>query len=395
MDYKEIAMKKHAEWRGKIEIALRADVDTAEALSVAYTPGVAEPCLAIQQNPELSFMLTRRWNTVAVVTDGTAVLGLGDIGPEAGMPVMEGKCALFKAFGDVDAIPLCVRSTDVDDIVRTVFLLAGSFGGVNLEDIAAPKCFEIERKLKEVCDIPIFHDDQHGTAVVALAGLTNALALVGKDKAKVSVIISGAGAAGTAIAALMMKAGFVDITLLNRDGAITADVNYSRPHLNELAAWTNPNRKSGSLADVIKGADIFLGVSGPGLLTGDMVQTMAKDAIIFAMANPVPEILPDEALVAGARVVATGRSDYPNQINNVLAFPGIFRGALDVRASDITQTMQLAAAEALADIAAADGVTETNIIPAPFDKRVAERVAAAVAQAARTEGIARVQDERI
>ena len=390
MDYKALAMEKHAAWRGKIEIALRAAVDTPEALSVAYTPGVAEPCLAIQKNPDLSFELTRRWNTVAVVTDGTAVLGLGDIGPEAGMPVMEGKCVLFKAFGGVDAIPLCVRSTDVDDIVRTVSLLAGSFGGVNLEDIAAPKCFEIERKLKEVCDIPIFHDDQHGTAVVALAGLENALKIVEKDKAAVSVVISGAGAAGTAIAGLMMKAGFADITLLNRDGAITADVNYSRPHLNELAAWTNPKRKAGSLAEVIKGADVFLGVSGPGLLTGDMVRTMAKDAIIFAMANPVPEILPDEALAAGARVVATGRSDYPNQINNVLAFPGIFRGALDVRASDITQKMQLAAARALADIAAEDGITETNIIPAPFDTRVAERVAAAVARAARDEGIARI-----
>ena len=389
MDYKKLAMEKHAEWRGKIEIALRAAVDTPEALSVAYTPGVAEPCLAIQKDPDLSYSLTRRWNTVAVVTDGTAVLGLGNIGPEAGMPVMEGKCVLFKAFGGVDAIPLCVRSTEVDDIVRTVSLLAGSFGGVNLEDIAAPKCFEIERKLKEICDIPIFHDDQHGTAVVALAGLENALKLVGKDKAAVSVVISGAGAAGTAIAGLMMKAGYADITLLNRDGAITADVNYTKPHLNELAAWTNPMRKSGSLADVIKGADVFLGVSGPGLLTGDMVRTMAKDAVIFAMANPVPEILPDEALAAGARVVATGRSDYPNQINNVLAFPGIFRGALDVRASDITQNMQLAAAKALADIAAGDGLTETNIIPAPFDKRVAERVAAAVAQAARDEGIAR------
>jgi len=389
MDYKAIAMEKHKEWRGKIEIALRADVTTKDALSVAYTPGVAEPCLAIQKDKDLSFALTRRWNTVAVVTDGTAVLGLGDIGPEAGMPVMEGKCALFKAFGDVDAIPLCVRSKDVDEIVKTVSLLAGSFGGVNLEDIAAPKCFEIEEKLKKACDIPIFHDDQHGTAVVVLAGLENALKLIGKEKSKVSTVISGAGAAGTAIADLMARAGFADITLLNRSGAISADIQYEQAHLNELAARTNPNRKKGPLADVIKSADIFIGVSGPGILTGDMVRTMAKDAIVFAMANPVPEIMPDEAKAAGARVVATGRSDFPNQINNVLAFPGIFRGALDVRASDITKGMQIAAAYALAGLVSDQGLMEDWVIPSPFDKRVVAAVAAAVAEAARAEGIAR------
>ena len=389
MDYKKIAMEKHAEWRGKIEIALRAGVSTRDELSVAYTPGVAEPCLAIQADVNKSYELTRRWNTVAVVTDGTAVLGLGDIGPEAGMPVMEGKCALFKAFGDVDAIPLCVRSKDVDDIVKTVSLLAGSFGGVNLEDIAAPKCFEIEQKLKEVCDIPIFHDDQHGTAIVVLAGLENALKLVGKRKSDVAAVICGAGAAGTAIAALLTEAGFADITMVGRSGAITADVQYDRPHFNELASWTNPKRRSGALAEVIRDTDIFIGVSGAGVLTGDMVRTMAPDAIVFAMANPTPEIMPDEAKAAGARVVATGRSDFPNQINNVLAFPGIFRGALDVRASDITQKMQMAAAYALAGLVSDAGLMEDWIIPSALDTRVAEVVAKAVADAARAEGIAR------
>ena len=390
MDYKALAMEKHKEWRGKIEIALRATVNTKDDLSVAYTPGVAEPCLAIQANPDLSFELTRRWNTVAVVTDGTAVLGLGDIGPEAGMPVMEGKCALFKAFGDVDAIPLCVRSKNTDEIVQTISLLAGSFGGVNLEDIAAPRCFEIERRLKETCDIPIFHDDQHGTAVVVLAGLENALKLVGKNKAEASVIISGTGAAGTAIAGLMAAAGYADITLVGREAAICAGEAYDRPHWNELASWTNPKRRKGALAEVIKGADIFIGVSGPGVLTGGMVRDMAKDAIVFAMANPVPEIMPEEAKAAGARVIATGRSDYPNQINNVLAFPGIFRGALDARAKDITRGMQLAAAYALAGLVSDGGLMEDWVIPSPFDKRVVSAVAAAVAAAARAEGIARV-----
>ena len=390
MDYRAMAMEKHAEWRGKIEIALRADVSTRDELSVAYTPGVAEPCLAIQADVNKSYELTRRWNTVAVVTDGTAVLGLGNIGPEAGMPVMEGKCVLFKAFGDVDAIPLCVRSTDVDDIVKTISLLAGSFGGVNLEDIAAPKCFEIEQKLKECCDIPVFHDDQHGTAVVVLAGLENALKLVGKHKEESAVVICGAGAAGTAIATLLAKAGFADITMVEREGAISADIQYEKPHFNELAAWTNPTHKKGLLSDVIKGADVFVGVSGPGALTGEMVRSMAKDAIVFAMANPTPEIMPDEAKAAGARVVATGRSDFPNQINNVLAFPGIFRGALDVRAADITQKMQLAAAYALAGLVSEDGLMEDWIIPSAFDKRVVRAVAAAVAAAAREEGIARI-----
>ena len=389
MDYKALAMEKHAEWKGKIEVVCRAPITNTDELSVAYTPGVAQPCLAIQADPALSYTLTRRWNTVAVVTDGTAVLGLGDIGPEAGMPVMEGKCALFKAFGDVDAIPLCVRSKDVEEIVKTISLLAGSFGGINLEDISAPRCFEIERRLKEACDIPVFHDDQHGTAVVAMAGLVNALKLVGKTLQSARVVISGAGSAGTAIGKLLTAGGVGELIYCDKDGAITADKTYANPSHNELARESNPRRLSGSLAQVLPGADVFIGVSAPGLLTKEMVATMNKDAVVFAMANPTPEIFPEEALAGGARVVCTGRSDYPNQINNVLAFPGIFRGALDARASDINEAMKLAAAQALADLVG-DEVREDYVIPSAFDKRVCPAVAQAVAQAARESGLARL-----
>ncbi len=390
MDYAAESLKMHYQLRGKLEITPRAAVDSKEALSLAYTPGVAQPCLEIQKDVNKSYDLTRRWNTVAVVTDGSAVLGLGDIGPEAGMPVMEGKCVLFKAFGDVDAIPLCVRSQNVDDIVNTVALLAGSFGGVNLEDIAAPRCFEIEKKLKERCDIPIFHDDQHGTAVITLAGLINALKIVGKKIEDVKIVTSGAGAAGIAIIKLLMSLGLKNVIMTDRKGAIYAGREGLNPIKEEIAAVTNLDKQAGSLAEVIKGADVFIGVSAPGTLTKEMVATMAKDPIIFACANPVPEIFPDEAKAGGAAVVSTGRSDYPNQVNNVLAFPGIFRGALDVRASDINDEMKIAAAYALAGLVSDEELNPDYILPAAFDPRVKDAVAAAVAEAARKSGVARI-----
>ena len=389
MDYAKESLRLHYEWKGKLEVTPRAAVDSKDALSLAYTPGVAQPCLEIQKDVNKSYELTRRWNTVAVVTDGTAVLGLGDIGPEAGMPVMEGKCVLFKAFGDVDAIPLCVRSKDVDDIVNTVALLAGSFGGVNLEDIAAPRCFEIERKLKERCDIPIFHDDQHGTAVITLAGLTNALKVVGKKLEDVKIVVNGAGAAAISISKLLLSAGAKNITLCDRKGAIYAGRDGLNWIKEEMAQVTNTARQSGSLADVLAGADVFIGVSAPNSVTTDMVKTMNRDAIVFACANPTPEIFPDDAKAGGAAVVSTGRSDYPNQINNVLAFPGIFRGALDARASDINDAMKIAAAHALADLVG-DDLSADYIIPAAFDPRVKDAVAAAVKQAAYDSGVARV-----
>ena len=390
MDYAKESLRLHYEWKGKLEVTPRASVDSKEALSLAYTPGVAQPCLEIQKDVNKSYELTRRWNTVAVVTDGSAVLGLGDIGPEAGMPVMEGKCVLFKAFGGVDAIPLCVRSHDVDEIVNTVALLAGSFGGVNLEDIAAPRCFEIERKLKERCDIPIFHDDQHGTAVITLAGLTNALKVVGKKLEDVKIVLNGAGAAAIAITKLLLSAGAKDVTLCDRKGAIYADrAEGMNPVKEEIAQVTNPAKRADSLADVLAGADVFIGVSAPGAVTTDMVKTMSKDAVIFACANPTPEIFPDDAKAGGAAVVATGRSDYPNQINNVLAFPGIFRGALDARASDINDAMKIAAAHALADLVG-DDLSADYIIPAAFDPRVKDAVASAVKQAAYDSGVARI-----
>ena len=390
MDYAKASLEKHAEWRGKIEVVTRAPVDSKEALSLAYTPGVAAPCLEIQKDVNKSYDLTRRWNSVAVVTDGTAVLGLGDIGPEAGMPVMEGKCALFKAFGGVDAIPLCIRSKDVDEIVKTVSLLLGSFGGVNLEDISAPRCFEIEKRLKEISDIPIFHDDQHGTAVIMLAGLMNALKVVDKKLEEVKIVTSGAGAAGIAIIRLLMACGLKNVIMTDRSGAIYEGREGLNPIKREMAAITNFDRRSGSLSEVIRGADVFIGVSAPGTLTADMVKSMARDPIIFACANPTPEIFPDEAKAAGAAVVSTGRSDYPNQVNNVLCFPGIFRGALDVRASDINDAMKIAAAKALAGLVSDDELSADYILPAAFDPRVKDAVAAATAQAARDSGVARI-----
>ena len=393
MDTNEIAIQKHTEWEGKIEVIARAPVGSKEELAIAYTPGVAAPCLEISDNVDLSYKYTRRSNLVAVVTDGTAVLGLGDIGPEAGMPVMEGKCALFKAFGDVDAFPLCIRSKEVDDIVKTVKLLAGSFGGVNLEDISAPRCFEIEKRLKEdpEVDIPIFHDDQHGTAVITLAGMINALKLTGKHIDDISVVVSGAGAAAIAITKLLISRGLKDVVLCDRRGAVYKGRGQNmNPVKNEIAEITNQQGKKGLLSDVIKGADVFIGVSAPGVLTAEMVNTMAPNPIIFACANPTPEIMPDEALSAGAAVVATGRSDFPNQVNNVLAFPGIFRGALDVRASDINDAMKLAAADAIASLVSDDELRADYILPDAFDPRVGKAVAAAVAQAARDSGVARI-----
>lgn len=390
MDYASESLKKHFEWRGKLEITPRAAVDSREALSLAYTPGVAQPCLEIQKDPAKSYELTRRWNTVAVVTDGTAVLGLGDIGPEAAMPVMEGKCVLFKSFGGVDAVPLCVRSKDVDAIVETVALLAGSFGGVNLEDISAPRCFEIERKLKQRCDIPIFHDDQHGTAVITLAGLLNALKVVGKKLEDIRVVTCGAGAAGVAIIRLLLSLGLQDVIMCDRHGAIWEGREGLNDEKAELARLTNRAGLHGTLVDALQGADVFIGVSAPNTVTADMVRSMNRDAIVFACANPTPEIFPDEAKRGGAAVIATGRSDFPNQINNVLAFPGIFRGALDVRASDINDSMKLAAARALADLISDAELSADYIIPAAFDPRVQDAVAKAVSQAARDSGVARI-----
>ena len=390
MDYATESLKLHEQLRGKIEIVSRAKVDSKEALSLAYTPGVAQPCLEIQKDIRKSYELTRRWNTVAVVTDGTAVLGLGDIGPEAGMPVMEGKCVLFKEFGGVDAIPLCIRSKNVDDIVKTVSLLAGSFGGINLEDISAPRCFEIEERLKAACDIPVFHDDQHGTAVITLAGLINALKVVGKKLEDVKIVTSGAGAAGTAIIKLMLSMGLKNVIMTDRSGAIYEGREGLNPAKQAIAAVTNREKQSGTLAEVIKGADVFIGVSAPGVLRADMIRTMAKDPIIFACANPTPEIFPDEAKAAGAAVVSTGRSDYPNQINNVLCFPGIFRGALDVRASKITENMKIASAYAIAGLVSDEELSADYILPKAFDPRLRDAVAHAAAEAARKDGVARI-----
>lgn len=390
MDNKEFALQEHEKWAGKIEVISRAKLDTPEDLAVCYTPGVAEPCIKISEDVDLSYKYTRRHNMVAVVTDGSAVLGLGDIGPEAGMPVMEGKCCLFKAFGDVDAFPLCVRTKDVDEIVKTVSLLAGSFGGVNLEDISAPRCFEIERKLKECCDIPIFHDDQHGTAVVTMAAMLNALKVVGKKSDEIKVVTSGAGAAGIAIIKLLISMGLKNVIMCDRKGAIYKGREGLNKEKEEMAEISNQNMEKGSLADVIKGADVFIGVSAPGTVTPEMIKTMAPNPILFPMANPTPEIMPDEAKAAGAAVIGTGRSDFPNQINNVLAFPGIFRGALDVRASDINDEMKVAAAYAIANIITDEERNAEYIIPNPFDKRVAKAVAEAVAKAARDTGVARI-----
>ena len=390
MDYAKESVKKHAEWRGKVEVIATVPVNNSTDLSLAYTPGVAQPCLEIQKDINKSYELTRRWNLCAVISDGSAVLGLGDIGPEAGMPVMEGKCVLFKAFGDVDAFPLCVKTQDVDEFVNTVYNISGSFGGINLEDISAPRCFEIERKLKEKCDIPIFHDDQHGTAVITLAGLTNALKVVGKKKEDVRIVTNGAGAAAVAIVKLLLSAGFKNITMCDRKGAIYKGRDGLNWIKTEMAEVTNLEKRTGKLADVIVGADIFIGVSAPGQVTKEMVKTMNKDAIIFACANPTPEIFPEEAKEGGARIVSTGRSDYPNQINNVLAFPGIFRGTFDVRASEINEEMKMAAAKALADIVTDEELSADYIIPKAFDPRVCPAVSKAVAEAARRTGVARI-----
>ena len=390
MDIKERALKAHEDWKGKIEVIARCKVENADDLTVAYTPGVAEPCLEISKDVDLSYKYTRRGNLVAVVTAGTAVLGLGDIGPEAGMPVMEGKCALFKSFADVDAFPLCVRSKNVDDIVNTVKLLAGSFGGINLEDISAPRCFEIERRLKEECDIPIFHDDQHGTAIITAAAMINASRLTGKKLSDLTMVVSGAGAAAVAVTRLLLSMGIGDAILVNRGGAVYDGRTDLNPEIAAMAKITNKNKKQGTLADVLKGADVFLGLSAPGVLTAEMVATMNKDPMVFACANPVPEIYPEEAKKGGAAVIGTGRSDYPNQINNVLAFPGVFRGALDVRASDINDEMKAAAAYAIADIVSPEELNPDYILPAAFDPRVAPAVAKAVAEAARKSGVARI-----
>ena len=391
MDYAKESLRLHGEWKGKIEVVTRVPVENKDDLSLAYTPGVAQPCLEIQKNVDKSYDLTRRWNMCLVVTDGSAVLGLGNIGPEAGMPVMEGKCVLFKAFGDVDAFPLCIKSNDVDEIVNTIYLISGSFGGVNLEDISAPRCFEIEKKLKEKCDIPIFHDDQHGTAIITLAGLTNALKVVGKKKEDVRIIMNGAGAAAISIARLLLTAGFKDITLCDRKGAIyEGRPEGMNPVKDEMAKVTNLAKKSGSLSDMLVGADVFIGVSAPGAVTTEMVKTMNKDAVVFACANPTPEIFPDDAKAGGAKVVSTGRSDFPNQINNVLAFPGIFRGAFDVRAKEINDEMKLAASEALANLITDEELSPEYIIPKAFDKRVGPAVAKAVAEAAKRTGVARI-----
>lgn len=390
MDYMEESLKQHEQWHGKIEVVCRVPMETREDLSLAYTPGVAKPCLAIRDDVSRSYELTRRGNLVAVITDGTAVLGLGDIGPEAGMPVMEGKCALFKAFGDVDAVPLCVRSKNVDEIVQTIALIAGSFGGINLEDIAAPRCFEIEQRLKAVCDIPVFHDDQHGTAIIVAAATINACRLTGRELSSVKAVVNGAGAAGTAIAAMLDSIGVGDITVCDKQGALVdGDESLSAAHA-ALAKQTNPRHLCGTLSEVIRGADLFIGVSAPHVLTAEMVQNMADAPMVFAMANPVPEIMPDEAKAAGAAVVGTGRSDYPNQINNVLAFPGIFRGALDVRATDINEAMKTAAAHAIATLITDEELTPEYILPSALDKRVAPAVAQAVAEAARKSGVARL-----
>lgn len=391
MDYAKESLRLHGEWKGKIEVVTRVPVENKDDLSLAYTPGVAQPCLEIQKDVDKSYDLTRRWNMCLVVTDGSAVLGLGNIGPEAGMPVMEGKCVLFKAFGDVDAFPLCIKSNDVDEIVNTIYLISGSFGGVNLEDISAPRCFEIEKKLKEKCDIPIFHDDQHGTAIITLAGLTNALKVVGKKKEDVRIVMNGAGAAAISIARLLLTAGFKDITLCDRKGAIyEGRPEGMNPIKEEMAKVTNLAKKSGSLAEMLVGADVFIGVSAPGAVTTEMVKTMNKDAVVFACANPTPEIFPDDAKAGGAKVVSTGRSDFPNQINNVLAFPGIFRGAFDVRAKEINDEMKLAASEALANLITDEELSPEYIIPKAFDKRVGPAVAKAVAEAAKRTGVSRI-----